>query len=165
MESSRTTGSRTTQTQTEMNLPKADSMRYTRSPGARAARGFTLIEIIIVIVLIGGILAVVGGKIMSNKDNANAKLARTALTSLAAQIGMYESDVGALPEDLNALVKSPGNADGWLGPYAKESDLVDPWKKPIEYRRAGDDSYELISLGADKKPGGEGVDKDIVVSP
>ncbi len=140
-------------------------MRHTRSPGARAARGFTLIEIIIVIVLIGGILAVVGGKIINNKNRADAKLAETALRSLSAQISMYESDVGALPESLDALVKSPGNADGWLGPYAKETDLVDPWKKPIEYRRNGDDGFELVSLGADKKAGGEGVDKDIVVSP
>lgn len=140
-------------------------MRHTRSPNAHAARGFTLIEIVIVIVLIGGILAVVGGKIVNNKNRADAKLAETALHSLAAQIGMYESDVGGLPEGLDALVKSPGNADGWLGPYAKQADLVDPWKKPIEYRRAGDDSFELVSLGADKRAGGEGVDKDIVVSP
>ena len=140
-------------------------MRHTRSPVSHAIRGFTLIEIIIVIVLIGGILAVVGGKLINNKKHADAKLAETALQSLAAQINMYESDVGALPDNLNALVKQPGNADGWLGPYAKDKDLLDPWKVPIELRRNGDHGFELVSLGADRKAGGEGVDKDIVVSP
>jgi general secretion pathway protein G len=129
----------------------------------RGARGFTLIEVIVVIVLIGGILAVVGGKIITNKKRAEANLAKTSLQSLSAQVDQYQADVGRYPDSLEQLVSAPGNADGWLGPYAKAADFQDPWHNPIQYRRPGDDAapYALTSLGADGKPGGEGVDKDI----
>jgi general secretion pathway protein G len=140
-------------------------MQQPRSPGRRAARGMTLIEIVIVIVLIGGILAVVGSRIVGNKARAEHKLAQTQVQTLLEKVQQYEGDVGALPASLDALVTKPGNADGWLGPYAKESELKDPWKTPIELRRAGDAGFELVSLGADRKAGGEGVDGDIVVSP
>ena len=71
-------------------------------------------------------------------------------------------DVGALPERLEDLVKEPGNAKGWLGPYAKEGALKDPWNTPYEYRVPGDGvPYAIISYGDDKKPGGTGVDKDL----
>ena len=130
----------------------------------RRARGFTLIELIIVITLIAAVLAVVAGKVISNKKRAEANLAKTQLSSLAAQIDQYQSDVGTYPEELQQLVAAPGNADGWLGPYAKATDFNDPWHNAIEYHRPGEDDapYRLLSLGADGKPGGEGVDKDVV---
>jgi general secretion pathway protein G len=132
--------------------------------GRRAQRGFTLIEMIVVIVLIAAVLAVVGGKIISNKKRAEANLAKTQLSSLAAQVDQYQSDVGAYPDSLEQLTKAPSNADGWLGPYAKAADFKDPWHNPIEYHRPGENEapYKLVSLGADGKPGGDGVDKDIV---
>ena len=130
----------------------------------RRARGFTLIELIIVITLIAAVLAVVAGKVISNKKRAEASLAKTQLSSLAAQIDQYQTDVGTYPESLQQLVTAPGNADGWLGPYAKATDFNDPWHNAIEYHRPGEDDapYKLLSLGADGKPGGEGVDKDVV---
>ena len=139
-------------------------MHLTHSPNSRRVRGMTLLEVTIVIVLIGAILAVVGGKIITNKKRAEANLARTQLSSLSAQVEQYQADVGTYPDALEQLVTAPGNADGWLGPYAKTTDFSDPWHKPIEYRRPGDNEapYKLISLGADGKPGGDGVDKDVV---
>lgn len=130
----------------------------------RRARGFTLIELIIVITLIAAVLAVVAGKVISNKKRAEASLAKTQLSSLAAQIDQYQTDVGTYPESLQQLVTAPGSADGWLGPYAKATDFNDPWHNAIEYHRPGEDDapYKLLSLGADGKPGGEGVDKDVV---
>jgi general secretion pathway protein G len=129
----------------------------------RRARGMTLIELIIVIVLIGLVAAAVGSKIVSNKKRAEAKLAVTQLSSLAAQIDQYQTDVGAYPDSLEQLVSASGNVEGWLGPYAKKADFLDPWQNPIQYKRPGDDEapFTLTSLGADKKTGGEGVDKDI----
>ena len=131
----------------------------------RKAAGFTLIELLVVITLIAAVMAIVAGKIIQNKNQANYRLAKTQLTSLAASIDQYQSDVGALPDSLEQLVAS--NAEGWLGPYARKEELKDPWHNAIEYRKPGEDEapFALVSLGVDGKPGGDGVDKDLVVSP
>ncbi|KFN43191.1 type II secretion system major pseudopilin GspG [Arenimonas oryziterrae] len=146
-----------------MNRPM--NPRFTHSPSPRRERGMSLLELVVVIVLIGGVLAVVGGKIIANRDRANAKLADTQLKSLAGTIEGYQSDVGQYPDSLEQLITAPANATGWLGPYVtKKEDLQDPWHRPIEYRKPGDNDapFELKSLGVDGKPGGDGVDKDIV---
>ena len=67
-------------------------------------------------------------------------------------------------DSLEQLATSPPNAQGWLGPYAKVEDLKDAWNHPIEYRKPGANGapFQLVSLGADKAAGGEGVDQDIV---
>ena len=128
----------------------------------KRSKGFTLIELIIVITLIAGVMALVAGKVIQNKRKAEYRIAQTQMTTLAASIDQYESDVGALPDSLQQLVK--GDAEGWLGPYAKDEDFKDPWRRPIEYRKpgSGDEPYSLTSLGVDGKPGGDGVDKDLV---
>ena len=127
---------------------------------ARAA-GFSLIEIMIVIVLIGGILALVASKVMGSKDQANFKLADMQLTTLAGKIDQFRSDTGRLPESLDQLATSPG-IPGGLGPYAKAEELRDPWGTAIDYRRPGTNGpFELVSLGADGTAGGESVDADI----
>ena len=124
--------------------------------------GFTLIEMVVVIMLIAAIAAVIAGKVIQNKHRAEYNLAKTQLSSLAASIDQYQSDVGALPDSLQQLVSS--SADGWLGPYAKAEDLKDPWHNAIEYRKPGgeDQPFALLSLGVDGRPGGDGVDKDLV---
>ena len=128
--------------------------------------GFTLIELAVVILLIGGIVALAANQIVGAKNKSNYKLTETQLNLLSQKVGEYQSDVGSLPESLDALVTAPGNADGWLGPYSKAPQLKDAWGTAIEFRNPGADSeFELVSLAADKKPGGEGVDKDIVVKP
>jgi general secretion pathway protein G len=126
------------------------------------SRGFTLIELIIVITLIAAVMAIVAGKVIQNKRQAEYKIAKTQMTTLAASIDQYESDVGALPDSLQQLVTA--GAEGWLGPYAKAEELKDPWHHPIEYRKPGADDrpYSLTSLGVDGKPGGDGVDRDLV---
>ena len=124
--------------------------------------GFTLIELIIVITLIAAVMAIVAGKVIQNKRQAEYKLAKTQMTTLSASIDQYESDVGTLPDSLQQLVTASG--EGWLGPYAKKEELQDPWHHPIEYRKPGSDDrpYSLTSLGVDGKPGGDGVDRDLV---
>jgi general secretion pathway protein G len=126
--------------------------------------GFTLVEIVIVIALIGLILAVVANRIMGSQKRAEYKLAQTQLQTLSGKIEQYQSDVGSLPESLKQLVIAPANASGWLGPYSRDEELQDPWHHPIEYKRPGEEgrAYQLTSLGVDGKAGGEGVDKDIV---
>ena len=125
--------------------------------------GFTLIELVIVITLIAAVMAVVAGKVIQNKHKAEYSIAKTQMSTLAASIDQYQSDVGALPESLQQLVSAP-QVEGWLGPYARTEDLKDPWHHEIEYRKPGeaDQAYSLVSLGVDGKAGGDGVDKDLV---
>lgn len=128
--------------------------------------GFTLIELAVVVLLIGGIMAIAVNSVMNSRAKANYQLTQTQLNLLSQKVSEYESDVGSLPESLDALVTAPGNVDGWLGPYTSQKQLDDKFGVAIEYRNPGTDAdFELVSFGADKKAGGEGVNKDIVVKP
>lgn len=135
---------------------------FTRSSASRhSQRGMTLIEIMIVIVLIGGILAVVGGAIFNNKDKANFKLAKIQVEKVAANIEQYNSDVGEYPRTLEDLTNDP-QIDGWLGPYGSARDLKDPFNKALQYTVPGENGdFDLSSYGKDGQPGGSSVDADI----
>ena len=139
------------------------SKRSLKPARPRAAQaGFSLIEIIIVVVLIGGIIAFAAAKIMGGKDRANVRLARGQVQTIAQSIEQFETDTGRLPASLDELIKAPADATGWLGPYYKGDGLRDPWGTPYEYRTPGADrDFDLKSLGADKKEGGTSVDADI----
>jgi general secretion pathway protein G len=141
------------------------AMRRSRSfPGSprSAQAGFSLIEIIIVTVLIGGIVAFAASRILGGGDKAKFKLAQAQVQTLAEKVQSYQMDTGNLPASLNDLITQPGGANNWLGPYAKEADLKDPWGTPIEYKVPGDNKpFDLVSLGADKQAGGDSVKGDI----
>jgi general secretion pathway protein G len=125
-------------------------------------RGFSLIEIILVVVLIGGIVAFAASRILGGGDRAKANLAKAQVQTLGEKVQQYEMDTGTLPASLDALVANPGNAAGWLGPYAKPAELKDPWNHPYEYRVPGEgQAFDLISLGKDGQAGGESVDGDV----
>jgi len=141
-------------------MSRTRPMNAFRSP--RLQQGFSLLEIIIVLVLIGGILVLVGSRVMGGADSGRVKLAQSQLQTLSGKIETFQLDTGRYPTQLSDLVTQPGNVSGWLGPYAKESDLQDPWKNPIEYRIPGESQrFDLISLGADGKAGGDSVNADI----
>ena len=132
-------------------------------PIPRAAQvGFSLIEIIVVVVLIGGIVAFAASRILGGGDRAKVKLAQAQLQTLAEKVQQYQMDTGALPASLDALVAAPSGVAGWLGPYAKQADLKDPWMHPVQYKVPGDGrAFDLVSLGADGQPGGDSVDADL----
>lgn len=136
--------------------------RSTRRYSPRHSQaGMTLIEIIIVIVLIGAVLAVVGSQIFGNSDKAKYKLARTQLGQVAAQIEQYNADVGDYPRTLEDLVTDP-QSNGWLGPYVRKDQLKDPFNHPLQYAVPGQDGpFDLISYGKDGRPGGSSVDADL----
>lgn len=124
--------------------------------------GFSLIEIIVVVVLIGGIVAFAASRILGGGDRAKVNLAKAQVQTLAEKVQQYEMDTGGLPQTLDDLVKAPGNATGWLGPYAKEAELKDPWTRPFAYTVPGEGQpFGLRSLGADGQPGGDSVNADI----
>jgi len=136
--------------------------RYpTRSP-RRAQGGFSLIEIILVVVLIGGIVAFAATRILGGGDRAKVNLAKAQVQTMAEKIQQFDMDTGNLPGSLDDLVTAPGDATGWLGPYAKAAELKDPWNHPFQYTVPGEgQAFDLLSLGKDGKPGGTSVDADI----
>ena len=141
-----------------MHIPRS----ATRSPRAAAQGGFSLIEIILVVVLIGGIVAFAASRILGGGDRAKHNLAEAQVQTLAEKIQQFEMDTGNLPNSLDDLVKPPGGASGWLGPYAKDSELKDPWNHPYAYTMPGEGKpFDLVSLGADGQAGGDSVDADI----
>jgi general secretion pathway protein G len=130
---------------------------------ARAARrqsGFSLIEILIVVVLIAGIMGLVASQVFGNKDRADYRLAQTQIQTLGAKVESFVMDVGTAPNSLSDLVRQPSGASGWLGPYAREGDIKDPWGREFQYSADGN-SFNLTSLGKDGKPGGQSYDADI----
>jgi len=130
--------------------------------GPQPQRGFTLIEIILVLVLIGGIVAFAASRILGGGDRAKVNLAKAQVQTMAEKIQQFDMDTGNLPASLDDLVTAPGNATGWLGPYAKAGELKDPWNHPFQYTVPGDGQpFDLVSLGKDGKPGGTSVDADI----
>lgn len=140
---------------------RADGLVRVGAVGSRQ-RGFSLIEIILVVVLIGGIVAFAATRILGGGDRARVNLAKAQVQTLAEKVQQYEMDTGSLPSSLDQLVSQPGNAGGWLGPYAKAGELNDPWNTPFEYRVPGDGRpFDIISFGADKRAGGTSVDADI----
>ena len=129
---------------------------------ASAQAGFTLIEIILVLVLIGGIVAFAASRILGGGDRAKVNLAKAQVQTMAEKIQQFDMDTGNLPASLDDLVTAPGNATGWLGPYAKAGELKDPWNHPFQYTVPGEgQAFDLVSLGKDGKPGGTSVDADI----
>jgi len=140
-------------------------LRYRNPPTfSRAAqRGFSLIEIIVVVVLIGGIVAFAASRILGGGDRAKVKLTQAQLQTLAEKIQQYKMDTGQLPPTLDALVTAPQGVAGWLGPYAKPADLNDAWMQPFHYRVPGENGrpFDLVSDGADGRPGGDSVNADL----
>jgi len=134
----------------------------THSPSAARQRGMSLIEIIIVIVLIGAVLAFVGARVLGGKDRGDYNIAKAQVQTMAGKIESFQMDTGRLPTALEELVTQPSDVNGWLGPYAKPAELKDPWGHPLEYRAPGETGpFDLVSLGKDGKPGGTSVDGDI----
>src|SRR5690554_3537114 len=135
--------------------------RNSRIP-ARTQHGFSLIEILIVVALMALIAGMVANQVFGGQDRAKVRMAQAQVTALAGKVSQFEMDTGALPQRLEDLVSASNNTKGWLGPYSRESELKDPWSTPIEYRAPGSSSpFELVSYGADRKPGGSGVNADI----
>jgi general secretion pathway protein G len=133
-----------------------------KRPDNRRQRGFTILEIVIVFVLLAGIMAYVGPKIFQKMGQAKSAEQRIRTQNLVGDIEMYKLEVGRYPDNLQALVKQPAGLDKWNGPYAKDTDLKDAWGNDYRYTFPGQAKpFDLLSLGADAKEGGEGEDRDV----
>lgn len=130
----------------------------------KGQRGFSLIELMIVMIILGLIASLVGPRLFGKLGKAKQKTAKTQIEMLMATLDAYRLDVGSYPteqEGLAALMKNPG-IDTWDGPYLKKEVPVDPWGESYAYRNPGEHGeVDVFSYGADKKSGGEKEDADI----
>lgn len=130
------------------------------------ARGFTLLELLVVLVIIGLLVGYVGPKYFAQVDKSKVKTAQAQMKGFEEALDQYRLDVGGYPgteAGLKALVQAPPNAVHWQGPYLKKAPPADPWGNAYVYRSPGTNGadYDLLSYGQDGKPGGEGLAADI----
>lgn len=135
--------------------------------------GFTLLEMIVVLVIIGLIMGLVGPRLFGQADKAKVQTAETQVKMLRGALQTMRLDISRWPteqEGLALLTTKPANveaAQGWAGPYLDEEVPQDPWGHPYQYapQASGNNPFTLYSYGADGKPGGEGQDADIGYVP
>jgi general secretion pathway protein G len=139
-----------------------------RRQGSRPgpARGFTLLELLVVMVIIGLLAGFVAPRYFAQVGRSQVKVARAQVDALDKALDQFRLDVGRYPtseEGLQALVAQPGGESGWAGPYLKKGVPPDPWSHPYVYQQPGahGGDFDLLSLGKDGRPGGSGEDADI----
>lgn len=133
----------------------------------RRVRGFSLIELLVVLAILGLLAAIAGPKVLGKLGGAKSDTAKLQIEEFGASLDLYRLEVGRYPttdEGLKALVQAPAGATGWNGPYLKKKEVPkDPWGNEYRYASPGQHgAYDLSSLGADNQEGGDGENKDLV---
>lgn len=132
---------------------------------AGPARGFTLLELLVVMVIIGLLAGYVGPKLFGQIGKSQVKVARAQIDGFAKALDQYRIEAGHLPssaQGLAALIVKPADEPKWSGPYLAKSVPKDPWGNEYLYVSPGEHGdYDLLSLGRDGRPGGDGEDADI----
>jgi general secretion pathway protein G len=138
---------------------------YSRPVPVVRAKGFTLLELLVVMVIIGLLAGYVGPKYFSQIGKSEVKAARAQIDALGKAVDQFRLDVGRYPtteEGLAALITRPSNNPKWDGPYLTKNVPVDPWGSAYIYKSPGEHGdYDLVSLGKDGRSGGDGENADI----
>ncbi len=130
-------------------------------------RGFTLLEMLVVLVIIGLVASLVGPQLLGRVDTSRVTAADAQIRMLKGALDTMRLDMGRFPtqeEGLTVLVSSPADERSkrrWQGPYLAENIPLDPWGNPYQYKPKNSTSVILYSYGADGKSGGEGIDADV----
>lgn len=138
-----------------------------RMIGVPAQAGFTLLEVLVVLVILGLLAAVVAGpQIFKYLGSAKSEAAKVQVQQISSALDLYRLEVGRYPtqeEGLEALIEAPAGLNKWNGPYLKKKEsIVDPWGRVFVYRYPGEHGdFDLYTLGADNAEGGDGENKDI----
>ena len=138
-----------------------------RKSYSRCQKGFTLIELMVVVLILGLLVSLVGPKVFNRLKQAKQKAAYAQIELFGTALDSFRLDVGRYPttsEGLQALITMPSGVESWNGPYLRKSEIpLDPWKNPYYYESPGNHGdYDLYSYGADGTEGGEGENRDIV---
>ena len=132
---------------------------------SKRQRGFTLMELLVVLAILGLLMSLVGPRVLNQLGGAKTKTAGIQIKDLEQSLEMYKLDVGRFPsteEGLQALVTRPGSAAGWNGPYLKSDVPLDPWKREYHYKYPGEKGeLDIYSYGQDGQAGGESEDADV----
>lgn len=133
---------------------------------ARRGRGFTLLEILVVLVILGLMASLVGPQVFKQLSGSKTKAAQLQIQELSGALDLYRLELGSYPtseQGLDALITKPRNVDNWNGPYLKKSVIrKDPWGNDYQYRSPGQNGdFDLWSLGADNREGGDGENRDV----
>jgi len=142
----------------------SDSIKI-KANGLRHAKGFTLLELLVVMVIIGLLASYVGPKYFSQIGKSEVKVARSQIDALGKALDQYRLDTGHYPsteQGLSALMSKPANEPKWDGPYLRKALPPDPWENPYQYKSPGDHGdMDLYSFGKDGQLGGTGENADI----
>jgi general secretion pathway protein G len=139
----------------------------TQKSQRQSQRGITLIEMLVVVTIIALFAGLVSVNMFKKADEAKRTAARAQIASFMTALGAYKLDTGNFPSTemgLNALRVKPESASQWAGPYMPKEVPLDPWGNPYLYKFPGEhgDEPDIVSLGADGAPGGEGNNADIM---